>query len=95
MALNEEQLPGERRTSIAPCAIFMPTTDRCCEGLIHAAVPTAFPNITEIIVQASDVAARPVRQLGIGVTDFEMFLTGLGLPAPSAAPSGDKPRARK
>jgi hypothetical protein len=35
------------------------------------------------------------RQLGIGVTDFEMFLTGLGLPAPSAAPSGDKPRARK
>ena len=25
------------------------------------------------------------RQLGIGVTDFEMFLTGLGLPAPSAA----------
>ena len=35
------------------------------------------------------------RQLAIGVTDFEMFLTGLGLPAPSAAPSGDKPRARK
>ena len=35
------------------------------------------------------------RQLGIGVTDFEMFLTGLGLPAPSVAPSGDKPRARK
>jgi hypothetical protein len=35
------------------------------------------------------------RQLGIGVTDFEMFLTGLGLPAPSAAPSGDKLRARK
>ena len=35
------------------------------------------------------------RQLGIGVTDFEMFLTGLGLPARSAAPSGDKPRARK
>jgi len=35
------------------------------------------------------------RQLGIGVTDFEMILTGLGLPAPSAAPSGDKPRARK
>jgi hypothetical protein len=35
------------------------------------------------------------RQLGIGVTDFEMILAGLGLPAPSAAPSGDKPRARK
>jgi hypothetical protein len=35
------------------------------------------------------------RQLAIGVTDFEMFLAGLGLPAPSAAPSGDKPRARK
>jgi hypothetical protein len=35
------------------------------------------------------------RQLGIGVTDFEMFLTGLGLPAPSVAPSGDKPRTRK
>ena len=35
------------------------------------------------------------RQLAIGVTDFEMFLTSLGLPAPSAAPSGDKPRARK
>jgi hypothetical protein len=28
------------------------------------------------------------RQLGIGVTDFEMFLTGLGLPAPSPAPRG-------
>jgi hypothetical protein len=35
------------------------------------------------------------RQLGIDVTDFEMILTGLGLPAPSAAPSGDKPHARK
>jgi len=35
------------------------------------------------------------RQLGIGVTDFEMILAGLALPAPSAAPSGDKPRARK
>ena len=35
------------------------------------------------------------RHFGIGVTDLEMFLTGLGLPAPSAAPSGDKPRARK
>ena len=35
------------------------------------------------------------RQLGIGVTDFEMILAGLWLPAPSAAPSGDKPRARK
>ena len=35
------------------------------------------------------------RQLGIGVTDFEMSLIELGLPAPSAAPSGDKPRARK
>src|SRR5262249_17301187 len=35
------------------------------------------------------------RQLGIGVTDFEMFLTGIGLPAPSAASSADKPRARK
>jgi len=35
------------------------------------------------------------QQLGIGVTDFEMMLTGLGLPKPSAAPSGDKPRARK
>ena len=35
------------------------------------------------------------RQLGIGVTDFEMILAGLTLPAPSAAPSGDKPRARK
>ena len=35
------------------------------------------------------------RQLGIGVTDFEMILAGLWLPAPSAVPSGDKPRARK
>jgi hypothetical protein len=35
------------------------------------------------------------RQLGIGVTDFEMILAGLALPAPSAARSGDKPRARK
>jgi hypothetical protein len=35
------------------------------------------------------------RQLGLGVTDFEMFLTGLGLPAPSTASSGDKPRTRK
>jgi hypothetical protein len=35
------------------------------------------------------------RQLGIGVTNFEMFLTGLGLPASSAAASGDKPRAPK
>jgi len=35
------------------------------------------------------------RQLGIGVTDFEMFLTGLGLPVPSVAPSGGKLRARK
>jgi hypothetical protein len=35
------------------------------------------------------------RQLGIGLTDFETILTGLELPAPSAAPSGDKPRARK
>ena len=35
------------------------------------------------------------RQLGIGVTDFEMFLTGLGLPVPPVAPSGDKPRAHK
>jgi hypothetical protein len=35
------------------------------------------------------------QQLGIGVTDFQMILTGLTLPAPSAAPSGDKPRARK
>ena len=34
------------------------------------------------------------RQLGIGVTDFEMFLTGLGLPAPSTV-NGDKGRARK
>jgi hypothetical protein len=33
------------------------------------------------------------RQLGIGVTDFEIFLTGLGLPVPAAAPSGDKPCA--
>ena len=38
---------------------------------------------------------RMARQLGIGVTNFEMFLTGLGLPVPSAAPSGDKPRAHK
>jgi len=35
------------------------------------------------------------RQLGIGVTDFEMFLTGLGLPVPSVAPSDGKLRARK
>jgi hypothetical protein len=35
------------------------------------------------------------RQLSIGLSDFEMFLTGLGLPTPSAVPSGDKPRARK
>jgi hypothetical protein len=35
------------------------------------------------------------RQLGIGVTDFEMLLTGLGLPVPPVAPSGDKLRARK
>jgi hypothetical protein len=35
------------------------------------------------------------QQLGIGVTDFEMILAGLALPAPSAAPSGDKPRSRK
>jgi hypothetical protein len=35
------------------------------------------------------------RQLGVGVTNFEIFLTGLGLLAPSVAPSGDKPRARK
>ena len=35
------------------------------------------------------------RQLGIGVTDFEMLLTGLGLPVPSVAPSGGKLRARK
>jgi len=35
------------------------------------------------------------RQLGIGVSDFERFLISLGLPVPSAAPSGDKSRARK
>ena len=35
------------------------------------------------------------RQLGIGVTEFEMFLTGLGLPVPSATPTGDKPRSSK
>src|SRR6202023_3798417 len=35
------------------------------------------------------------RQLGIGVTDFEVLLTALGLPVPSVAPIGDKPRARK
>jgi hypothetical protein len=35
------------------------------------------------------------RQLGIGVTDFEMLLTGLSLPRPSAVPGGDKPRRRK
>jgi hypothetical protein len=35
------------------------------------------------------------RQLGIGVTEFEMFLTGFGLPAPSVTPTGDKPRSSK
>jgi hypothetical protein len=35
------------------------------------------------------------RQLGIGVTDFEMLLTGLGLPVPSVAPRGGKLRALK
>jgi hypothetical protein len=35
------------------------------------------------------------RQLGIGVSNFEMFLTGLDLPAPSRPSSGDKGSARK
>jgi hypothetical protein len=35
------------------------------------------------------------RQLGIGVTNFEMILAGLTLPAPSVAPIGDKWCARK
>jgi hypothetical protein len=35
------------------------------------------------------------RHLGIGATDFERLLTGLGLPVPSVAQSGDKPRAHK
>jgi hypothetical protein len=35
------------------------------------------------------------RQLGLGVTDFEMFLIGLGLPVPRAGLTGDKARARK
>jgi hypothetical protein len=35
------------------------------------------------------------RQLGIGVSDFKMFLTGLDLSGPSTVSSGDTPRARK
>jgi hypothetical protein len=45
--------------------------------------------------EQSKVPDRIARQLGLGVTDFQMILTGLGLPAPSAAPTGDKLRARK
>lgn len=35
------------------------------------------------------------RQLGLGASDFEMVVMGLGLPTPSSVPSGDKPRTRK
>jgi hypothetical protein len=45
--------------------------------------------------EQSKVPDPIARQLGLGVTDFQMILTGLGLPAPSAAPTGDKLRARK
>jgi hypothetical protein len=34
------------------------------------------------------------RQLGLGVSNFKMFLTGLSLPAPSTASGGDKLRAQ-
>jgi hypothetical protein len=48
-----------------------------------------------LLAQSKSKGPDPIaRQLGIGVSDFEMLLTGLGLPVPSVAPSGGKARNR-